>query len=172
MQSSEIKEQKLQALQKKKEEAEERARQREEEFERSLRESNIIKPNKNHQKFNQLSNRKKANRIKEIEETEEAKINRIIKLLGEEPTTEDVNAKKAVVVILRLPNGEKVTRRFYVAEKIQQLFWYAQIKYPYLLKNTFELSSDYPRIVYNDLEQPIESMNILKSIVLYVNIVE
>mmetsp|Transcript_114385 Transcript_114385/g.171048 ORF Transcript_114385/g.171048 Transcript_114385/m.171048 type:complete len:237 (+) Transcript_114385:31-741(+) len=115
-----------------------------------------------------VSQQRKSKREKKEDELA-VKIKNRADLLHDEPSGEDVVKKKAVQLRLRLPNGEYLKRNFLVEEKLEQIFCFVEMKFPFLIENSYFLVS-YPRAVHSDPEETLLSCGIKQSMSLTVEL--
>ena len=90
-------------------------------------------------------------------------------LLHPEPSSNAVQKKEAIQLRFRLPNGEHISRNFEKTEKLEQLCFFIESQYPFLISNEYALIS-YPRAVHTDRNASLESCNIQQSMSLMVEL--
>ncbi|EGC34815.1 hypothetical protein DICPUDRAFT_152924 [Dictyostelium purpureum] len=96
------------------------------------------------------------------EQTKKERRDRIDNLrnnLKEEPAN-------GIKILIKLPSGMSVQRKFLISEKIQDIVDYIDSKDE--LKVSYYLSTNYPKAVYKDLNQTLEESNITSPTTLYI----
>jgi len=76
--------------------------------------------------------------------------NRLMKQLKAEPAATEKNITQ---IIYRLPNGDKIQRRFYQNEKVEVLFKFLESRTEEQVPKNFELVINYPRKVFSKTEK-------------------